>query len=253
MILGASYLYMLGIDLALDPETMQTHGGYHSFKTTGTLDTQNASLDPSASATYIKGNFVENIPTLEAYKLSIEQVALFTERLKKEYHHIYNLSNGAYSERCEPLHIEDFDWNTYETLQYTDIQTQIATFFNTISEAEFNKDDRAQMSYQVNEAKKLEKIIKAFQKKKYANYDAFLDTLAQLSWDISDMDNKTGSNLAEVYYQYFQIILSYIYDLFNTQELKTPLKHITPLNNLLIAQLLKISGLYISKIESFLK
>ena len=151
------------------------------------------------------------------------------------------------------MHIADFDWDTYENLQYAEIQTKIATFFNTISEAKFNKDDRAQMSYQVNEAKKIEKIIKAFQKKKYATADAYLDTLAKLSWDISDMENKTGSNLAEVYYQYFQIILSYIYDMFNTQELNNPEKHIVPLNTLLVQQLLKISGLYISRLESFLK
>lgn len=253
MILGVSYLYMLGIDLALDPETMQTHGGYHSFQTTGTINTKNASLDPNASATYVKGNFIEKIPTLESYKLSIEQAALFTEKLKKEHHHIYNLSNGAYLERCDPLRIENVDWSVYEKLKYTDIQAKIATFFDKISESQFTKEDRAQMSYQVHEAKKLEKMIRIFQKKKYANQVAYLETLAKLSWDISDMENKTGSNLAQVYYEYFQIILSYIYDLFNTQELKHPEKHIVQLNTLLIQQLLKISGLYISKLESFLK
>lgn len=253
MILGISNMYMLGVDLALDPETMQTHGGYHPYQATGAIETQNASLDPNASATYVKGNFLEKIPTLEAYKLSIEQAEVFTECLKKEHHHIYNLSNGAYIEGCEPLPIEAYEWTTYKPLVRDEMQKKIATFFSTISEAKFNQEDRKQMSYQVNEAKKLEKIIKAFQKKKYATTEAYLETLAKLSWDLSDMDNKTGSNLAEVYYQYFQIILSYIYDLFNTQELKTPLKHIAPLNNLLIAQLLKMSGLYISKIESFLK
>ena len=253
MILGISNMYMLGVDLALDPDTLQTHGGHHPYQVTGTIETHNASLDPNASATYVKGNFIESIPTLEAYKLSIEQAELFTKLLKKDHHHIYNLSNGAYIEGCEPLHIKAYEWTQLEPLVRDEIQSKLATFFNTISEAQFNKEDRSQMSYQVNEAKKLEKIIKAFQKKKYATPEAYLETVAKLSWDLSDMENKTGSNLAEVYYQYFQIILSYIYDLFNTQELDAPLKHITPLNNLFVAQLLKISGRNISKLESFLK
>ena len=232
---------------------MQTHRGYHPYQATGAIETQNASLDPNASATYVKGNFIEKIPTLEAYKLSIEQAVLFTDRLKKEHHHIYNLSNGAYIEGCEPLHIENYEWTTFEPLVRDEIQRKIAAFFGAISEAQFNKSDRAQINYQVNEAKKLEKLIKAFKKKKYVSTEAYLETLAKLAWNISDMNNKTGSNLAEVYYQYFQIILSYFYDFFNTQELDTPFKHITSLNNLLVAQLLKMSGLYISKLESFLK
>lgn len=253
MILGISDMYMLGIDLALDPETMQTHGGHHPYQTTGTVETQNASLDPTASATYIKGNFLDRIPTLEAYKISIEQAVLFTDKLKKEHHHIYNLSNGAYIEGCVPLHIEKYEWTKFEPLIRDEMQRSIGAFFNSISEAQFNKEDRAQMRYQVNEAKKLEKVIKAFQKKKYVTPEAYLETLAKLAWDISDMENKTGSNLAQVYYEYFQIILSYIYDFFNTKELENPLKHLYPLNTILIQQLLKISGLYISKIESFLK
>lgn len=253
MILGISNMYMLGVDLALDPETMQTHGGHHPYQATGTIDSQNASLDPTFTATYVKGNFIEKIPTLEPYKLSIEQAALFTERLKKEHHHIYNLSNGAYIEGCEPLHIEEYEWGKFEPLIRNEMQRKIAAFFSTISETQINKNDRAQMSYQVNEAKKIEKLIKAFTKKKYVTTEAYLETLAKLAWNISDMENKTGSNLAQVYYEYFQIILSYIYDFFNTQELENPLKHLTQLNAILIEQLLKISGLYISKLESYLK
>ena len=253
MILGISHMYMLGVDLALDPETMQTHGGHHPYQSAGTINTHNASLDPNASATYVKGNFIENIPTLESYKLSIEQVAIFAESLKKEHHHIFNLSNGAYLEGCEPLHIEEFDWTQYGGIHQREIQDKIVSFFNTISEAQFNQDDRSQIDYQVKEAKKLKKIINTFKKKKYATVEAYLDTLAKLSWDLSDMENKTNANLAQVYYEYFQIILSYIYDLFNTKELNTPLKHITPLNNLLTHQLLKIADLYIVKLEDYLK
>ncbi|ATB70890.1 hypothetical protein SJPD1_2802 [Sulfurospirillum diekertiae] len=253
MILGISNMYMLGIDLALDPETLQTHGGYHPYQSTGTINTQTASLDVKHSTTYVKGNFLEEVPTLEPFKLSIEQAKFFTEKLKKEYHHIYNLSNGAYLEGCEPLHIETFDWMQLEREEREEVQEKIVVFFNSISEAQFNEQDRLQMIYQIKEAKKLEKIIKVFKKKKFATVDAYLRTLAQLSWNLSDMENKTHSNLAQVYYEYFQIILSYICDLFNTKDLTNPSKHMVQINAILVKQLLKISTLYISKLEGYLK
>lgn len=253
LIFGIAKMYLLGIDLALDPETMQTHGGYHPDQATGKINTQNSSLDPITSATYVKGNFIENIPTLETYQLSIEQASLFTKRLKHKEQQIYNLSNGAYLENCEPLHIEKYQWDGFKKLNYIDVQAEIMNFFNSISEASFNKEDRVQIHYQVNEAKKLMKIIKVFQKKKYATSEAYLKALGKLSWELSDMENKKDSNLAEVYYQYFQIILSYIFDLFNTQELESQNKHIAQINALLVKQLLKMSELYITKLEGYLK
>jgi len=67
------------------------------------------------------------------------------------------------------------------------------------------------------------------------------------------MDYKTQSDLAQVYYEYFSIVMSYIFDLFNTTELTNPTKHVTQINAILVKQLLKMSNLYISKLESYLK
>lgn len=253
MVLGVSDLYMLGVDLALDADTLQTHGGHHPFKIAGQLDTKSASLDPRSSAVYIRGNFRDQIPTLETYKISIEQVKIFIQTLKKEHHHIYNLSDGAYLEGCEPLKIESHDWAKKEKLMTDGIQEKIALFFESISEAQFNSKDRLQIKYQINEAKKLEKLIKQHQKKKFVNSEAYLSSLAKLSWNLSDMEYKTNSNLAQVYYEYFSIVMSYIFDLFNTQDLANPDKHIIEIDKILVHQLLKISNLYINKLENYLK
>ena len=67
------------------------------------------------------------------------------------------------------------------------------------------------------------------------------------------MDYGRNSNLGQVYYEYFSTILSYIFDLFNTQELKNPNKHISNIDAILVQQLLKISSLYIEKLSNYLK
>lgn len=253
LILGISRMYMLGIDLALDPETLQTHGGFHPYQKTGKIDTESASLDPSLSSEYVKGNFIDQVPTLAAYTLSIDQAKIFTQTLNKEHHNVYNLSNGAYLEGCEPLHVKDFDWTKFEKLERSNTRKSLDNFFEQIADAEFNAEDKAQIKYQIKEARKLEKLIKTHQKKKFVNADVYLNTLAQLSWDLSDMQYKTNSDLAQVYYEYFPIMLSYIFDLFNTKELVNPNKHVTQIDTILVKQLLKISRLYITKLEDSLR
>lgn len=253
LLFGATEIFLLGIDLALDTETLQTHGDFHPFQLTAQHNEHSASLNPNESITYVKGNLIEQIPTLSAYKISIEQAAIFTKMLKRDYHHVYNLSNGAYLEGCQPLHFKDYAWETLPPLNRTTLQEEIAAFFKEAGSDEFNAEDRGQLVHQVKEAKKLEKIIKQFQKKKFANAEAYLKALAQLSWDLSDMDYKMRSDLAQVYYEYFSIITSYIFDLFNTKDLENPNKHVVQINAILMKQLLKMSSLYITKLEAYLK
>lgn len=253
LIFGAINLFMLGVDLALDNETLQTHGDFHPFQVTGEHNEQSSSLDPNSSITYVKGNLQESVPTLSAYKISIEQVEIFSTMLKQEHHRIYNLSSGAYLEGCEPLRFEDYDWNTLEPLDRTDNHTRIGDFFNTIGSDEFNDDDKGQIRHQIKEAKKLEKTIKQHQKKKFANADAYLQAVAKLSYDLSDMTYQTNSDLAQVYYEYFSIISSFVFDLFNTNELTNPNKHVIAIDALLVKQLFKMSTLYITKLEGYLK
>ena len=252
MIFGGKDIFLLGVDLALDPETFQTHGDFHPFQVTAQHNEHSASLAPNGSITYVKGNFIDQIPTISAYKISIEQVAIFTQMFKQEYHKIYNLSNGAYLEGCKPLHFSDYNWELFAPLERESLQKDLSNFFCEIGSKEFRAEDKAQIKYQVQEAKKLEKAIKQFQKKKFVNAEAYLVSLTQFSRNLSDMEYKTHSDLAQVYYEYFSIITSYIFDLFNTKELSNPNKHVVNINTILIAQLLKMSRLYISKLENYL-
>ncbi len=253
LIFGAKRVFMLGIDLALDSETLETHGGFHAFQTKGIIDDNNASLDPHTSVEFTRGNFLEQVPILSPHKLSHTQFEVFTNTLKTSETTVYNLSNGAYLKGADPLRMEDYDWNNLRLLNPSEIHENLMLFFENIGEAEFNVADKAQIKYQISEAKKLEKVIKQFQKKKFANVEAYLAMLGKLSWDLSDMDYKRNSDLAQVFYEYFPIVLSYIFDLFNTKDLENPNKHVVQINAILMKQLLKMSSLYITKLEAYLK
>ena len=253
LIFGALNIYMLGIDLALDQKTLMSHADFHFGQTQGKVDNKSTILNTTSSIEYIKGNLIEKVPSTPVYKISIEQFEIFTDALKKEKHNIYNLSDGAYLKGSEPLHFEERDWTLLPKLNKQEIFDKLGEFLKSIDSTEFREEDKAILKYQIKEAKKLKKTIQQHQKKKYANVQAYLNTLSQLSWDLGDMEYKTHSDLAQVYYEYFPIILSYIFDLFNTQGLENPPQRVIEVDKILVQQLLKMVNLYITKMESYFK
>ena len=54
LLFGATEVFLLGIDLALDVETLQTHGDFHPFQLTAQHNEHSASLNPNESITYVK-------------------------------------------------------------------------------------------------------------------------------------------------------------------------------------------------------
>jgi hypothetical protein len=252
-ILGASQLFTLGIDLAVDPDTMKSHGEFHPTNITAIEDKNTGSLDPHSNTIFVKGNFIDLVPSLATFKLSLIQFEIFSDMLKNSQCHAYNLSNGAYLKGITPLKIEEFDWTKFDKLNKEDMYTKINESLQSMGSNEFTEEEKNYLKEQIKEAKKLEKIIKEQKKKKFTNINSFLDSLGELSWNLSDMQNKSNSDLAEVYYEYFQIVLSYIYDLFNTKKLQKPHSHMQQVNIILTTQLLKMSDYYIKGLGVYLK
>jgi hypothetical protein len=253
LIFDATNIYMLGIDLALDKNTLQTHADFHFDQRQGEEKKNSASLDPQITINYIKGNFEEKIPTTGAYNLSIEQFGYFSQYYKAERQNVYNLSDGAYLEGTKPLRLDEYEWSKLPKIDKNTLFSSASDFFHKIGSNELRDEDKMALEYQLSEAKKLKKRIIKHQKTKFSDSSRYLNELSTLSWDLSDMEYKTNSNLAQVYYEFFQNILSYIFDLFNTQKLEQEKNHIVEIDKILVTQLLKIANLYITRMENFLK
>jgi len=253
LVLGATRIFLLGVDFALDNETLQSHGELHPYQVEGKEDTESASLDFNTTIDYIPGNFLERVPTLPMYKHSLVEFEKFSDRFCTQYHEIYNLGNGAYLKGTKPLKVNDYQWENLPFIDKNSLHNEVQSFLDSISSSDFSEEDKDIIRYQLLEAKKLEKVILKFGNKTYKNIDKYFEALTKLSYDLSDMDYKTKSDLAQVYYEYFLIIISYIFDLFNTKELQSPEEHIKNINNLLTYQLLKIAHLYIERMEYYLK
>lgn len=250
LLFGAKSLYLLGIDLALDPETLSSHAqGFHPFAETRDKNTD-TSDQLEKTLIEVKGNFLTTVPTYPTYKISINEFEKISKMMLNESVQVYNLSNGAYLEGAVPLKIEEININNFSI---NDNHKELVNFFNSMSCANFREEDRAIIKYQLDEAKKLKKIIQKHKKKHFALSALYLQSLASLAWELSDMKKETHSDLAEVFYYYFKVVLSYITDIFNTKEFMATPKHIKELNILLIHQLEKMTNLYIDTMEKYLK
>lgn len=121
-IFGGNNLYLLGIDMALDPETGKSHyDGYKSGEAIGHAQkVSNEKYGMRKNIIQVKGNFRKKVNTVPLYKASIthmlHEIKDYKIINKANY---YNLSDGAYLDGVEPLKIEDLEISTFNDINKT--------------------------------------------------------------------------------------------------------------------------------------
>jgi len=77
----------------------------------------------------IKGNFLEEVPTLPVFDMSIYMVNEFTKKFKKDYQNIYNLSNGAYFNNTIPTRSDTVNFSNFSKKEQPSFKNDILSFF----------------------------------------------------------------------------------------------------------------------------
>jgi len=114
--------------------------------------------------------------------------------------------------------------------------------FNLNAEREITKEEQDIIISQRNALKKVQKIVKKYEKKKLPrDSDIYMKRLVQLSNDIYDADKSSKVKITEVYKAYFQYVLSIMYDFFNTDALEEEEKHIIAFDAMILVGLNNIS------------
>lgn len=252
LVLGVQELYLLGIDLALDPETLSSHSPEHPLAHTAQVSSNIDSAVLDYTMINVPGNFLPLVPTYTMHELSINEFARMSQLLKKDQH-IYNLSNGAYLEGAEPMPVSNISSDTLPVLERKSIRDDVKKILDSIASNVFREEDIELVTYQLKEAKKLKTAIEKFKKSNFLMPILYIDAIGKLNQQLSDMEKKTNSDLAEVYYLYFKVVFSYISEIFNTKELINSKEHIAAINDILITQLEKIANTFIERFEGYLK
>jgi len=131
LIFGTFDLYILGIDLALDPDTLSSHSPEHPLAHVAKLGNSD-SVNLDYTVITVAGNFIPTVPTYTMHVLSIEQFGRMSQIFKTNQK-IFNLSNGAFLEGAEPLYAENIDMQQYISLDRKQVHNDLKIFFDSIS------------------------------------------------------------------------------------------------------------------------
>ncbi|ADN08181.1 6-hydroxymethylpterin diphosphokinase MptE-like protein [Sulfurimonas autotrophica] len=254
LIFGNQQLYLLGLDLALDAQTKSNHTVGHKEARTVEETTKENEQFTSLHGTllYTKGNFLDEVPTTPLYEMSIEALKIISNQYLYDKCKVYNLSNGAYLQGTIPLYASNIETKKYETIVAKIEFQMMQEFLNNISNISFNKKELNNFTAQIKEAKRLIKVIKKYQDSILnTTEEQFIFRFHELYKELVNTNENGVYDINNILFLYLQSISSYIFDIFNTKNLKNKKIHQREIQQIFTQQLLKILNLYISVMKVY--
>jgi hypothetical protein len=161
----AKDIYLLGLDLAIDSKTKQTHIDTHSYNRT---IKESEDFNYKNTLIEVEGNKTSKVLTTPHFQTSIESVNLSTKLFKKEQN-IYNLGDGAAFDGVMAKDIKDVVFQNKQ-------QTHNKTLFQNSST---NMLEKKELLEKVEFYKELQRKIEHFANLEFNNYQDFLEALEQ--------------------------------------------------------------------------
>ncbi|MDQ1245367.1 MAG: hypothetical protein QG565_1708 [Campylobacterota bacterium] len=256
LMLDFKEIYLLGLDLSLDPETGATHSGDHHYNKTHDL-TQGDSIDTTISLRNnlipIKGNFTKTVYSTPLFLLSVQTLFNNIPQLKDETQNVYNLNNGAFFDKTIPTHIQNVAVKDFKKIDKTLLLGNMYKTLQKHSQSGMNSEDLASIKKRLQNAQSVRSLIKKYEKKSFTNEDRYLYDLLGVVSDILKFSGREADNLTLVFGAYFQYTLPYIVDILNTKEVTKMMTHMKKIDRWFIEGCLNIVEKYINSIEDFLK
>jgi len=247
LILGADQIYLLGLDLALDSKTKSTHSKEHIFsQEVKDITEQNEQVTSLRDTIfYVKGNFVHEVPTIALFHLSINGFSAISNSYKKNNQQVYNLGDGAYLQGAHPLSKEEVSPQNFDYIDKANSFEQATYFLKEISQNHPNQVDIDNIDTQLQEGERLLRLVHTFSNSAPTdNYLDYIKEFYKLYCELLNLNSEKKSDISSVFSLYEQLVVGYIFDIFNTANLKDEIKHIKNIHQIYSQQLIKILDLY---------
>lgn len=251
--LGVQELYLIGIDLAINQETGDTHISGYETSSKYDLEKVKSSMEKNTFSLRgdlikVKGNFRDEVYTTRLFNTSLNAFSLSIEALKKENQYIYNISqNGAYIAGTIPLNIADIKVEKFTILNKDIILRKIKEDFLSISRNQLTNKD---LEIFQKEKKYLLEIKENLLEKeiKIDNFTEFTTKYLDLEKLLLTPKIQTIFSSA-IFSFYFRSITPYLFYCFNEKNIKKEVKKINEVNNIMNKQLSILVNRYISYID----
>ena len=251
--LGVKELYLIGIDLAINQETGDTHISGYETSSKYNLEKVKSSMEKNTFSLRgdlikVKGNFKDEVYTTRLFNTSLNVFSLSVEALKKENQYIYNISeNGAYIAGTIPLNITDIKVENSIILKKDIILKKNKEDFLLISRDHLNNDE---LDILIKERKYLIEIKENLLEKeiKINNFTEFTTKYLNLEKLLLTPQIQTIFSTA-IFSFYFRSITPYLFYCFNEKNIKKEAKKINEVNNIMNKQLSILIDRYIGYID----
>ena len=234
-------IYLLGLDLALDAKTFESHSEGYLY--TKKADNSTDTLRFRDSILYTEGNFSTEVPTTPNFLLSIKAINEITLALKNNEQNVYNLSIGAKLKEIEPLRVQKIILTQLQDIDKKQLQQTILDSFTKHSQDRLTDIEFKNLQTSISLAKEYKKKILAFEKEDKG--EEFFTSLLKLSKKLTE--EKHSQVIALILEHYFKTKLPYITDILNSLDEKLYEKEIS---TLLVQELLSIVDRYIKDIDA---
>lgn len=235
--LGTQELFLLGLDLAVNRETLQTHSKEYAYVLATKDETDTLSFRDSLIE--VKGNFEENVATTPNFSISIDAVNEISKMMNIKVRKVYNMNNGAYFSDTIPLNSDAIDTSTSKVIDKIGMFEKIHYEFSKSSQNFLSEIEKVEIAKSIIYAKKLQEIIRTYQGKRFLQREEFKQSLINLEQALN-MD-KSQEILSLILNTYMQSIYPNIFDYINTDFSKT----LDALNQLVCDELLNVCSEYI--------
>ncbi len=248
--LGANEIYLLGLDLAVDPETKMTHSSEHIHAkelSAENIDKMEQIFSFGKSLIRTQGNFRDGTYTTAAFLSSIKAFERNSRIHKVDSAKVYNLSDGAKLYDTIPLRVEEYKKSKKVPVKGKELKE----LFVSISTDKISSDEHQNIEQMLFYTRQIKKILKAHRSKKYTTVEEYQYALMDLSLKITKANSYTEGLLSLIFLRYMQYIYPYIFDFLNTRNIKSVKNDIVVVDKMFITKLKEIADAFEMRLERF--
>ena len=210
-VLGFKDIYLLGLDLALDQTTLQTHNSNYSYTLKAKEDADQRSFRDSIIE--IEGNLRPSVKSTPNFALSIRAINEISTHLKQPYQNVYNLNDGAKFTGTTAAKSQDITHCADAKISLA----SLLTMFQNNSAASLTRDEKLFIHTIYNTIQEIQHKVESFAQTKFDNATTFLTALSNFENAICLCEKKECVVVALLMENYMHFVSTYIFDAFNNQ------------------------------------
>lgn len=257
LLLGIKEIYLLGLDLALDPDTNHLHTDGHvmnldPYKLTNDISEGMNTSSFQKNTILIKGNFREEVSTITAFFSALNNFQKLTKQYKRDSCSVYNLNDGAFLESTIPFLPTKIYTLEYQEIDKNILHNNLLKEFKRISKNTLSSEDLEILQKKIDHAHKLKVIISKLKTFPLPDtFEAYSGILSQITDYLTDPHDIQHNDIVIVLSNYLRYTLHFIYEFFNKKETIEESIHIKNIHHLFAKALEEMIDEYIKHITYF--